>query len=49
MIPIHWLTPAVAPAVVMWQESGENPFFSVTLLVAALICVCVPAWLPQSQ
>lgn len=25
MMPIHWIAPVVAPAVVLWQESGENP------------------------
>jgi hypothetical protein len=22
---VHWLLPFIAPAVVSWQESGENP------------------------
>ena len=29
MIPVDWVSPVVAPLVMMWQESGEN---------AALFC-----------
>jgi hypothetical protein len=25
MITFHWLSPVVTPAVILWQESGENP------------------------
>jgi hypothetical protein len=37
MIPFHWISPMIAPAVMWWQESGENQLFSVTLLLGAFI------------